>query len=250
MGRRGTLYLVPSTLGAGGAASGLAQATLTRLSALTTFIVENPRTARQLLKAAGYPRALQEVEFHTLDEHTGEAQLAGLLAPLLEGRDCGLMSEAGCPAVADPGAALVALAHAHGVRVVPLVGPSAIVLALMASGLNGQRFAFHGYLPVDRQERRKKLVELERDALKEDRTQIFIEAPYRNSSLLQAILESCRDDTLLCLATDLTWRGESVHTQAIAAWRKNPPDLNRRPTVFLLYRNVKQTTPSRHLPDR
>jgi 16S rRNA (cytidine1402-2'-O)-methyltransferase len=240
MGRLGTLYLVPSSLGAGDAASVLAKSTLARLSTLATFIVENPKTARQFLKEAGYPRAVQEVEFHTLNEHTGEAQLAEMLSPLLEGRDCGLISEAGCPAVADPGAALVALAHAHGVRVVPLVGPSAIVLALMASGLNGQRFAFHGYLPVDKQERRRKLTELERDALKEDRTQIFIEAPYRNSSLLQAILETCQDDTLLCLATDLTSPDESVHTQAIAAWKKKPPDLNRRPTVFLLYRTLQK----------
>lgn len=204
MGRPGTLYLIPTTLGGADARAVLAGATLRVLRQLNSFIVENPKSARQFLKSMGYPRPLQNIEFQTLDEHTTEAKLAELLAPLLAGRDCGLLSEAGCPAVADPGAGLIRLAHANGVRVVPLVGPSSVLLALMASGLNGQRFAFHGYLPVDQERRRVKLVELERDSLREDCTQIFIEAPYRNQSLLQAVLETCRGDTLLCLATELT----------------------------------------------
>ena len=238
MDKRGTLHLIPTALGGDDADAVLPGSTLRVLQRLISFIVENPKTARKFLKAAGYPRPLQSIELRTLDEHTPDAQLPALLAPLLAGRDCGLLSEAGCPAVADPGAALVRLAHAHGIRVVPWVGPSAVLLALMASGMNGQRFTFHGYLPVDRAQRREKLLELERDAQRVDSTQIFIEAPYRNQSSLQAVLETCRGDTLLCLATELTLSTESIRTQTIAAWKRKQPDINRRPTVFLLYRNV------------
>lgn len=237
MDRPGTLYLIPTPLGGDDAIAVLAGSTLRVLQTLNSFIVENPKTARQFLKLAGYPRPLQGVEFHTLDEHTAHARLPELLAPLLAGRDCGLLSEAGCPAVADPGAALVRLAHTNGIRVVPLVGPSAVLLALMAAGLNGQRFTFHGYLPVDRDRRQAKLLELERDSLRYDRTQIFIETPYRNQALLQAVIASCRDDTLLCLATDVTLTTEAIHTRTIAAWKERPPDINRRPTMFLLYRS-------------
>lgn len=237
MDRPGTLYLIPTALGGGDASAVLPGSTLRTLATLTNFVVENPKTARQFLKAVGYPHPMQSLDFRTLDEHTADGKVPELLAPLLAGRDCGLLSEAGCPAVADPGAALVRLAHVHGIRVVPLVGPSAVLLALMASGLNGQRFTFHGYLPVDREQRRKKLLELERDASREDQTQIFIEAPYRNGALLEAILETCGADTLLCLAAELTLPTESIRTQAVAAWKKKPPDIHRRPTVFLLYRS-------------
>lgn len=238
MDKPGTLYLIPTALGSGDARTVLPESTLRQLSALTRFIVENPKSARQFLKAAGYPHPLQGVELQTLDEHTSEAALPQLLEPLLAGRDCGLLPEAGCPAVADPGAMLVRLAHERGIRVVPLVGPSAVLLALMASGLNGQRFAFHGYLPVDKEERRLKLQDLERDSQRADRTQVFIEAPYRNDAVLHAILDACRADTLLCLATDITLASESIHTRTISAWKQKPPQLNRRPTVFLLYRAV------------
>lgn len=237
MAKPGTLYLIPTTLGGVDPAAVLAGSTLRVLQTLHSFVVENPKTARRFLKLAGYPRPLHDTEFHTLDEHTMDAQLPELLAPLLAGRDCGLLSEAGCPAVADPGAALVRFAHARGIRVVPLVGPSAVLLALMASGMNGQRFTFHGYLPVDRDERKARLLELERDSLRYDETQIFIETPYRNQVLLLAVLETCRNDTLLCLATDLTLVTEMIRTQTIMAWKKKPPDINRRPTGFLLYRS-------------
>jgi 16S rRNA (cytidine1402-2'-O)-methyltransferase len=236
MSRTGTLYLIPSTLGAGDATQILPPTVARILAQLTMFIAENPRTARAFLKAAGYPHPLQAAEFRVLDEHTRVGEIAALLQPLLDGTDCGLLSEAGCPAVADPGAALVRLAHAHQVRVVPLVGPSSILLALMASGLDGQRFAFHGYLPVEAAQRRKALAELERDSRKAHRTQIFIEAPYRNPQLLQAMFDVCHDATLLCLATDLTQATESVRTQTIAAWKAHTvPGISRRPTVFLLY---------------
>lgn len=235
MDKPGTLYLIPTALGGKDARTILPESTLRQVSVLTHFVVENPKSARQFLKAAGYPHALQGVQMQALDEHTPEAAIRELLLPLLTGQDCGLLSEAGCPAVADPGAMLVRRAHERGIRVVPLVGPSSILLALMASGLNGQRFAFHGYLPVEREERCKKLRELESESQRVDRTQIFIETPYRNESAFRAILDACRDDTLVCLATDLTLASESVRTQSVKDWRKAPPDLNRRPTVFLLY---------------
>jgi 16S rRNA (cytidine1402-2'-O)-methyltransferase len=237
MAHSGTLYLIPSSLGPGDAAQILPGSARAVLARLTTFVAENPRTARAFLKAAGYPRPLQDVEFRVLDEHTPPREIAALLQPLLQGRDCGLLSEAGCPAVADPGAALVRLAHRHDVRVVPLVGPSSLLLALMASGLDGQRFSFHGYLPVEAAARRKALIELERASARERRTQIFIEAPYRNAQLLQAILDACHAGTLLCLATDLTLETESVQTRPVAEWQARPrPAIGRRPTVFLLYR--------------
>ncbi|MBI3068391.1 MAG: SAM-dependent methyltransferase [Betaproteobacteria bacterium] len=202
----GTLYLIPVALGADAA---VPPGTATAVAALRHFVVENAKSARRFLKAAGYPSV-------------------------------GLMSEAGCPAVADPGAALVRLAHERGIRVVPLVGPSAVLLALMASGLNGQRFSFHGYLPVDKTERRRRIEDLERESALKDATQIFIETPYRNHALLSALFETCHDDTLLCLATDLTLPRETVRTQTIRGWKKDPPEIHRRPTVFLLHREPRQ----------
>lgn len=231
---RGTLYLIPVALGEGAAILVLPPATLDEIRRLRTFIVENAKSARHFLKAAGYAHPLQETRFELLDEHTREDRLEALLAPLLAGEDCGLMSEAGCPAVADPGAALVRRAHESGIRVVPLVGPSSVLLALMASGMNGQRFAFHGYLPVDKTPRASTIKALEAQAA--GATQIFIETPYRNDALLQALLQHCRGDTRLCVAADVTLPTEFVVTRTIAEWKKKPPDLNRRPTVFLLWR--------------
>lgn len=239
MEKLGTLYLIPTALG-GEANNVLPASTRDRLFTLSSFIVENPKNARQFLKGVGYPHALPGVQMSTLDEHTPDAVLPELLAPLLGGIDCGLLSDAGCPAVADPGALLVRLAHEHGIRVVPLVGPSAVLLALMAAGLNGQRFAFHGYLPVRAEERHAKLQELERESQRADCAHVFIEAPYRNDALLRGILDACYSDTLLCIATDLSMPSESIRTQSVQAWRKLPPLLHRRPTVFLLYRPQKR----------
>jgi 16S rRNA (cytidine1402-2'-O)-methyltransferase len=228
----GTLYLIPVALGGDNAASLLPGATLEAARALRTFIVENAKSARAFLKAIAHPGPLQKLNFHALDEHTLDVE--PLLALLRSGEDCGLMSEAGSPAVADPGAALVRRAHQAGIRVVPLAGPSSILLALMASGMNGQRFAFHGYLPVERAARARAIKALEARASEE--TQIFIETPYRNGALLAALLEHCRGDTLLCIAADLTLPGELVAAQTIAEWKKKPPMLDRRPAVFLLSR--------------
>ncbi len=235
----GNLYLIPTGLGSRDAASLLPPATLEVIFELRHFIVENAKSARAFLKSVRYPHALQDIVFLTLDEHTPEAEMSRLLAPLEKGSPCGLLSEAGCPAIADPGAALVRKAHAQGIRVIPLVGPSSILLALMASGLNGQRFCFHGYLPVESGQRCSRIAELEAASRRDDAAQIFIETPYRNQSLLQSILATCRPDTLLCIAADITLPGETICTRTILAWKKAPPELHRRPTVFVLYRNTK-----------
>jgi 16S rRNA (cytidine1402-2'-O)-methyltransferase len=228
----GALYLIPVGLGGDDAAALISPATVAAARRLRTFIVENAKSARAFLKAIAHPAPLQDLSFHTLDEHTRD--VAPLLTVLLAGEDCALMSEAGCPAIADPGASLVRRAHEAGVRVVPLAGPSSIMLALMASGLNGQRFAFHGYLPVERAERARALKELE--ARSGGETQIFIETPYRNDQLVSALLQHCRGDTVLCIAADLTLPGEFVATRTVAQWKKKPPTLDRRPAVFLLSR--------------
>lgn len=232
--RSGTLYLIPVSLGKDNAQAVLPGATLEAVRKLRAFIVEDAKSARHFLSAAGYPHPLQQTRFQILNEHTKESELEALLAPLLAGEDRGLMSEAGCPGVADPGEALVRRALDVGVRVVPLVGPCSILLALMASGMNGQHFTFHGYLPVDRLQRARAIKALESQA--EDATQIFIETPYRSAALLHALLEQCRRDTRVCVAADLTMPSELVQTRTVAEWKKQPPDLERRPAVFLLYR--------------
>jgi 16S rRNA (cytidine1402-2'-O)-methyltransferase len=232
---RGTLYLIPVPLGAHAPDEVLPAPVLQRTRALAHFVAEHAKSARAFLKAAGHPLPLQQIAISELNEHTREAEVAALLAPLLAGHDVGLISEAGCPAVADPGANLVACAQREGIRVAPLVGPSSILLALMASGLSGQNFAFHGYLPAKEDERRKRLKELEAESRKAARTQIFIETPYRNRQMLVTLLAACSPQTRLCVATDLSLPGETVATQTVAAWGKSEaPDIDRRPTVFLL----------------
>lgn len=230
------LYLIPVALDPSGAPATLPPATLAVVHGLARFIVESERSARRFLKAVRHPRPLPEIELAVLDEHTRPEALEALLAPLRAGTAWGLVSEAGCPAVADPGAELVRRAHEAGVRVVPLVGPCSIVLALMASGMDGQRFAFHGYLPVERSARAAAIRRLEARA--HEATQIFIETPYRNQALLEALLEHCRGDTFLCIAADLTLPGELVATRSVAAWRAAPPALGGRPAVFLLWRGA------------
>ena len=232
----GTLYLIPAPLGDEGDLSTVLpeQVRLIALS-LDTFVAENAKTARQVLKRYGIAKPLQEIAIATLDEHTPQDKIKELLAPLLAGKDLGLMSEAGCPAVADPGAQLVRLAHEKGIRVVPLVGPSSLLLALMGSGMNGQSFVFHGYLPANHEARVKKLAEIERESRSRRQTQLFIEAPYRNQQMLADILAVCRPETQLCLATDLTQASESIVTRLVGAWKKKPPEIHKKPTIFLLY---------------
>ena len=230
----GTLYLIPATLGGSDADAALPAFVQERIRRLDYFIAENPKTARAFLKLIGPGRALQSIAIERLDHNTPAAAIDSLLDPVLAGGDAGVISEAGCPAIADPGALLVRRAHQRGVRVVPMVGPSSILLALIASGLESQRFAFHGYLPVKPPARDKAIGDLESRSRRNRETQIFIETPYRNVQLITALLAVCRPDTLLCVATDLTLTSESVRTSGIADWRKNKPDLKDRPSVFLI----------------
>ena len=231
----GTLYLIPCTLGDTPAGQVLPQYVIDIARKLRHFVVEQPKSARQFLAALKPEQPIQSLHFATLNEHTSPEDFAELLAPLLAGDDVGIISEAGCPGVADPGADLVNLAHCNDIHVVPLVGPSSILLALMASGLNGQCFAFHGYLPIEDMERNKAIAALEAESAKRKQTQLFIETPYRNEKMFGALLAHCRPQTLLCVATDLTLPGESIRTRTIAQWKSEPrPQLNKRPSLFLL----------------
>ncbi|WP_186267995.1 SAM-dependent methyltransferase [Burkholderia gladioli] len=239
--KAGTLYLIPNTLGEGEAAmlaAVLPAAVQARAASLGYYIGENAKTTRAFLKKVGTGRPIQEIEIRELNVKTPSSEIDRLLAPILAGADGGLVSEAGCPAVADPGALLVRRAHERGVKVVPLVGPSSILLALMASGLNGQTFAFHGYLPVDPAARAKRLRELEQQSRKARETEIFIETPYRNQAMLETLVATCAPSTLICVAADLTLETETILSRSAADWKKAPaPNLQKRPAIFLLLAN-------------
>jgi 16S rRNA (cytidine1402-2'-O)-methyltransferase len=238
---KGTLYLIPNTLGDGDAdalAAVLPAPVSARAASLAYYIGENAKTTRVFLKRTGTDRPIQEIEIRELNVNTPAGEIDRLLAPILAGTDGGLVSEAGCPAVADPGALLVRRAHEKGIKVVPLVGPSSILLALMASGLNGQSFTFHGYLPVDAGERAKRLRELEQQSRKAKQTQIFIETPYRNRALLDTLLATCAPSTLVCVAIDLTLSGETIASRTVSDWKKaQAPNLQKRPAIFLILAN-------------
>lgn len=230
-----TLYLIPVALGDAPWPTYLPQASRDLACALRHFAVENAKSARAELKRLEHPLPLRELAIEQLPEKPSAADIERLLAPLRAGHDLGVMSEAGCPGVADPGALLVRRAHEMGITVRPLVGPSSLLLALMASGLDGQRFAFHGYLPAREPERGRRIAELERESQQGSQTQLFIETPYRNAALFDALLAACRPRTLLCVASDLSLPTETVRTRSVADWRQaQRPDLDRRPTVFLL----------------
>lgn len=236
----GTLFLIPNTLGETEALSSVLPEQVQQItSQLDYFVAENAKTARAFLKLVNANHALakplQEITISELNVNTPAAALAGLLAPLLAGRDGGLVSEAGVPAVADPGADLVRLAHQHNISVRPLVGPSSLLLAVMASGLNGQSFAFNGYLPTDAAQRATRIKELETRSRKEKQTQLFIETPYRNAAMLEALVAACAPSTLVCVATDLSLASETIRTMTAAQWKSaKAPDFHKKPTVFLL----------------
>lgn len=228
------LYLIPVTLGDSPVGNVIPSMPLEIMNSLDHFVVEDLRSARRYMRKAGFSAPFDDVEFFLLNEHSLEEDLEEMLAVLKAGTSMGILSEAGVPAVADPGAKLVALAQKHRIRVVPLVGPSSILLALMASGMNGQSFCFHGYLPVKNPGRQKEIREIEQKALASGETQIFMETPYRNMSLLEDILKVCKDETLLCLAVDISLETESILTRSIRDWKKNRPDIHKRPGVFLI----------------
>ncbi|HSC79460.1 MAG TPA: SAM-dependent methyltransferase [Chitinolyticbacter sp.] len=232
----GTLYLIPVPMGGDTLADILPADVIATAQRLTHFVVENAKTARAVLKQFGTPHELRSLWMGELNEHSKEGELADLLAPLLAGHDVGLMSEAGCPGVADPGANLVRRAHRHGIRVAPLVGPSSILLALMAAGANGQKFRFNGYLPAQEPARSEAIRRLEQDSVRQGQAELFIETPYRNDALFTALLAACRPGTQLTIACGLTTADEQIATHAIAAWKNRArPQINKRPTVFVLY---------------
>ena len=207
------------------------------IAELNIFIVENIRTARRFLRKIGYKKNFDtEVKFYILDKRTSIFDMNGFLKEVSQGENIGLLSEAGTPCVADPGAKIVELAHEKGIRSVPLTGPNSIILALMASGFNGQNFVFHGYLPIDKNPRKRKLLALEQNIFKEDQTQIFIETPFRNQAMFDSIIQQCSDKIKLCIATDLTGKNENILSKPISYWKKHKPNFHKIPTVFLLYK--------------
>lgn len=248
----GRLFLVPMPLGPDSDPKAvLPAATIEAAASLRHFVAENARTARRFLTRLPLAVPIQQVQFEELSEHTRPEALPALLAPLLAGADVGLVSEAGCPAIADPGAHLVALAHERGIPVVPLVGPSSILLALMASGLNGQAFAFHGYLPVESGARATRIRELEAASAASGATQAFIETPYRAEAILAAVLAAADPSTRLSVAADLTLPGASVETRTVGEWRRRPaPALAPRPAVFALLAAPKVSARAAKKPRR
>lgn len=231
----GTLYLIPCTLGDTAAGNVLPQHVIDIARSLDHYVVEQAKTARQFLSALRHEKPIASLHIATLNEHTKAAELPELLAPLLAGCDVGIISEAGCPGIADPGADLVNLAHRKGIRVIPLVGPSSILLALMASGLNGQCFTFHGYLPIAEPDRNRMIATLEAESAGRRQTQMFIETPYRNDKLFAALIAQCRPQTQICIAADITLDSEQIQTRTVAQWKAQPaPLLNKRPCMFLL----------------
>jgi 16S rRNA (cytidine1402-2'-O)-methyltransferase len=233
---KNALYLIPVTLGDEEPALVLPATVFQIIGELDEFIVENERTARRFLRKSGYTRNFDEVKFHLLNKHTQPEELGSFIDSVKSGKAVGLLSEAGVPCIADPGAVVVQLCHQHSLRVIPLTGPSSLLLALMASGFNGQHFIFHGYLPIQKPELRQKLRELEANIYQKDQTQIFIETPYRNDKTIENILSSCQPHTQLCIAVDLTLETEWIATHPVSWWRQHTPIIHKRPAVFLLYK--------------
>ncbi len=235
----GKLYLIPTPLGEGDAREVLPSPVFELLPRLQCFVVEEVRTARRFLSAAGLKGHIAELEFHELNEHTAPEQVESLARLFADGRDVGLLSEAGLPAVADPGALLVALCHRKGIEVVPLVGPSSLMLALMSSGLNGQSFAFVGYIPAKTEERRSALKALEKRSAQARQTQILIETPYRNDALLADMLQTLGGRTQLCIAANLTCPDAFIRTRTVAQWKEQVPVIGKRPCVFLILSDAR-----------
>ncbi|MGM9479134.1 SAM-dependent methyltransferase [Pedobacter sp. GSP4] len=230
----GTLYLIPVPLAEEVAHKTFTPYLVDTINQIDTYIVENSKTARKFLKEAGLKTPQKDLIVHDYGKHNRN-DLGQFFVELAAGKDVGLMSEAGCPGIADPGADIVAEAHKRGIKVVPLVGPSSILLALMASGFNGQSFAFWGYLPIDKEQRTKRIKDLDLSASRYKQTQIFIETPFRNNQLFEEVLKSCKPNTQVCVACNLTAEDEFIKTQSVYNWRREEIDLHKKPTIFLLY---------------
>ncbi|MDR0971992.1 MAG: SAM-dependent methyltransferase [Bacteroidales bacterium] len=232
---KASLFLFPTPISEGDINFVLPSKNIELLEDCKYFIVEELRSARRFLKKAGYKRSFEEVEFFILNEHTNDIDIENYLYPIEKGYNVGLMSEAGLPCVADPGGKIVALAHKKNIKVVPLVGPSSLMMALMASGFSGQSFCFWGYLPIDKIKRQKKVKELEQKSRRDNQTQIFIEAPYRNNQMLQFLMETLENNTSLCVACDISMQSEQIISATIKEWKNRKEDFNKRNCVFLIY---------------
>lgn len=233
---KASLYLIPVTLGDTSIVRVLPEYNKSVILETKHFIVENIRTARRFLKQVEQSINIDELKFYELNKHTNLDQIGNYLYPLTQGENVGIISEAGCPAIADPGSDVVAIAQRKGYNVVPLIGPSSILLSLMASGFNGQSFAFHGYLPIDSKERKQKIDQMEQRILRENQTQLFIETPYRNDKLAEDLINQCGSSIKLCIAMNLTCDDEFVKTLPIKSWKNNLPEMHKKPCIFLLYK--------------
>lgn len=232
----GKLYLIPTTLGDVDPTDVLPVTVKRSIQFIDDYIVENEKTARKFIKSIDAEKVQSTLRLSTLNKHTQTSEYNTMLQPCMEGRNVGLMSEAGCPGVADPGAVIVKIAHEKGIQVVPLVGPSSIILAMMGSGMNGQQFAFNGYLPIDKSEKKATLKTLEKLSHDKNQSQIFIETPYRNNKLLEDILQALQPSTHLCVAADITLPTEYIKTQRVSEWKKATVDLHNRPAIFIIHK--------------
>lgn len=237
MAATGTLYLIPTVLADDTAAAVMPAQVGHYIAKLSYFIVENARTARRYIKIMAPDQVIENLQMVVIDKNSSETEVKKALEPVLKGVSAGIISEAGCPGVADPGAEVVKWAHRQGIKVVPLVGPSAILLALMGSGFNGQSFAFQGYLPIEKKDRVQAIRQLEKDMLQRDQTQIFMETPYRNNQLLTDLLQQLHPTTRLCIAANISASHEFIKTDTIAHWQGQLPDIHKQPAVFLIYRS-------------
>ncbi len=231
---KGKLYLIPTTLGDSELTKVIPEGLKSRVELLTCFIVEDIRTARRFIRKLAPEKNIDSLTFYVLNQQTDRAEIPNFIKPAYNGIDIGIISEAGNPGIADPGAEIVKLAHQKDIQVVPLVGPSSILLALISSGLNGQNFAFNGYLPVNQIERIKKIQFLESRSKEDNQSQIFMETPYRNQKMLEDILNSCKTSTMLCIAADITLEPEFIKTKSINEWKNNTPQINKRPCIFII----------------
>jgi len=232
----GKLYLIPTTLGEVDPMDVLPQTVKRAVDFIDDYIVENEKTARKFIKSIQPEKVQANLRLNALNKHTEVSEHSKMIQPCLEGRNVGIMSEAGCPGIADPGAVIVKLAHEKGIQVVPLVGPSSILLALMASGMNGQSFAFNGYLPIDKSEKKSALKSLEKLSGDKNQSQVFIETPYRNNKMLEDLLQILNPATYLCVASDITLPTEFIKTKRVAEWKKTKVDLHNRPAIFIIHK--------------
>ncbi|HEX8576014.1 MAG TPA: SAM-dependent methyltransferase [Flavobacterium sp.] len=232
----GKLYLIPTTLGESDPNDVLPLSIKRVVDFINYYIVENEKTARKFIKSINPEKVQATLQLSSLNKHTEKSEYATMIQACLDGNNVGLMSEAGCPGVADPGAVIVKLAHEKGIQVIPLVGPSSILLAIMASGMNGQNFAFNGYIPIDKSEKKAALKALEKLSADKNQSQLFIETPYRNNKMLEDILQALHPETSLCIAADITLPSEYIKTMKVAAWKKAVIDLHNRPAIFIIHK--------------